>query len=549
MPPAPSPAPSPSAGRPPTLARRGLVTAPHYLASQAGLAILRRGGNAVEAALAAASTIAVVYPHMNSLGGDNFWLIFDGRRGRLLALNGSGRAGRRCSLETYRARGYRAIPSRGPLAANTVPGAVSAWGEAHRYSQAELGGSVPWRDLLADAIHYAAEGFPVSRSQARWTVRQKEDLASLEGFRRVFLRPDGGTPREGDLFVQPDLAETLRRLAAEGATAFYRGQIPRRICQALAALGGLLTEEDFAGHTADWVDPIRTDYRGHTVCTLPPNTQGVAALALLNLLETFDLKKIGEGGPDYYHLMVEATKLAFADRDEWIADPAFVGIPVEALLDKGHARRRARLINMKQAAKGFKPGLARGDTVFLATADAAGNVVALIQSIYFDFGSGVVAGDTGVLLQNRGSFFSLDPSHLQRIEPGKRPFHTLIPSIALKGGKPFLAYGTMGGEGQPQTQAALLTRIVDFGFDVQAAIEAPRWLYGRTWGKPVADLALESRIPSKVIDDLRGRGHSVRVVEPFSDVMGHAQAIYRDEAAGTLWGGADPRGGGAALGF
>jgi gamma-glutamyltranspeptidase/glutathione hydrolase len=275
----------------------------------------------------------------------------------------------------------------------------------------------------------------------------------------------------------------------------------------------------------------------------------MAALMILSILSNFDLRKVGEGTLDYYHLQVEATKLAFADRDRWVTDPASIQIPLDRLLSARYSEDRARLVNMTSASERYKPGLVRGDTVYIGTVDAEGNSVSMLQSIYFDFGSGIVAGDTGVLLQNRGSFFSLDPTHVNRLEPRKRTFHTLIPAMLLKGDRLFLVYGTMGGEGQPQTQSALVTRIVDFGFSLQEAIEAPRWLYGRTWGRVSTDLLLEDRIPSSVAEGLKRRGHPVRVVGTWDDVMGHAQAILIDPETGVRHGGADPRGDGLAMGY
>ncbi|MFQ5657938.1 MAG: gamma-glutamyltransferase family protein, partial [Candidatus Methylomirabilales bacterium] len=389
-----------------------------------------------------------------------------------------------------------------------------------------------------------------------WTTRNIEDesdplrgLQRWEGFRRTFLNPDGRPYRPGEVMRQPDLARTLKTIAYGGGRFFYEGDITRRIVRYLDQNGGILTERDFYEHHSDWIESIRVDYRGHAVHGFPPNTQGMAALLILSILSYFDLSKGGEGSIDYYHLQVEATKLAFADRNRWVTDPSCIRIPLDRLLSPRYTQDRAQLINMTRAASHYEAGIAKGDTVYIGTVDAEGNGVSMLQSIYFDFGSGIVAGDTGVLLQNRGTFFSLDPAHVNRLEPRKRTFHTLIPAMLLKDNRLFLVYGTMGGEGQPQTQSALVTRLVDFGFGLQEAIEAPRWLYGRTWGMATTDLMLEARVPSSVIEELKRRGHPVRVVKEWDDLMGHAQAILIDPKTGVLHGAADPRGDGQALGY
>ena len=548
---------SPTAHRPTVLATRGMVATPHYLASTAALRVLQSGGNAIDAAIAAAAVCSVVYPHMCSIGGDNFWLIYDAKTRTVRALNGSGRSGERCSIDLYqRAGNTKAIPARGFLAANTVPGAVDGWASAHEYGRWSLGTRILWSSLFEEAIEYAEAGYPVTPSQAIWTTRNIEDasdplrgLQRWEGFRRAFLKPDGLPHRPGDIMRQPDLARTLKTIAYGGGRFFYEGDITRRIVRYLDQHGGILTERDFYEHHSDWVDPIRVDYRGYAVHGFPPNTQGMAALIILSILSHFDLEKLGEGSVDYYHLQAEATKLAFADRNRWVTDPSRIRIPLDRLLSPRYTQDRAQLINMTRAASHYEAGIAKGDTVYIGTVDAEGNGVSMLQSIYFDFGSGIVAEDTGVLLQNRGTFFSLDPSHINRLEPRKRTFHTLIPAMLLKDNRLFLVYGTMGGEGQPQTQSALVTRLVDFEFGLQEAIEAPRWLYGRTWGMATTDLLLEARIPSPVVEGLRRRGHPVRVVGEWDDLVGHAQAILIDPPTGVLHGAADPRGDGQALGY
>ncbi|VVD81608.1 gamma-glutamyltransferase [Pandoraea nosoerga] len=538
------------------MATNGMVTSSNYLATQAGLDVLRRGGNAVDAAIAVASTIAVVYPQMNTIGGDNFWLIYNARTKELRALNASGRAGENATIKFYRDKGLGTIPSRGYLSVNTVPGAVSGWSEAYRYAHETMRRSLPWKDLLRDAITYARDGFVVTPSVAKWEAvnvdvsdKVYRNLQQFEGFRRTFLRPDGSPYRVGDILKQPDLARSLTLIADNGADAFYKGEIAEKIVTELQANGGMLTRRDFAKHHADWVQPISVTYRGFQVYNFPPNTQGFASLEILNILNQYDVKSLGEGSADYYHLLVEATKQAFADRDKYLSDPDFVRIPLADLLSVRHAKAQAARIDMRKADNDVRPMDPKGDTVWFGVVDNDGNAASLIQSIYYDFGSGIVPAGTGVLLQNRGSFFSLDPNHVNHLAPNKRTFHTLNPAMLLKDGKPFLVYGTMGGEGQPQTQAAIVTRMVDFGMSPQDAINAPRWLYGRTWGVSSNDLKIESRVPATVADELKRRGHPVKVVEKFTDTMGHAGVIQVDASTGVLRGAADPRGDGLAAGY
>lgn len=542
--------------RPTTMALNGMVTAPHYLASQSALKVLQAGGNAVDAAIAAAATISVVYPHMTGLGGDSFWLIYNAKTKELKALNASGRAGENATIEFYTKKGYSSIPSRGYLAANTVPGAVSGWDEAYKYSKDVMKTKMKWDELLADAIQYAEKGFAVTPSQQYWTEvnidpndQEFRNLQRFEGFATTYLKNKKDPYKAGEIFKQPDLANTLKSIAKKGASEFYTGEIAKKIVADLQANGGVLTLKDFANHKANWVEPISVDYRGYKAYNFPPNTQGVASLSILNILNNFDLSKIEEGSADYYHLLVEATKQAFADRDKYVTDPEFADIPIDYMLSKEHGKELADRIDMTKAATTVEPLDPKGDTIWLGVVDKEGNAVSLIQSIYHEFGSGIVPKGTGVLLQNRGSFFSLDPNHINHLEPNKRTFHTLNPAMLFKDGKPFLVYGTMGGEGQPQTQAALVTRIVDYGFSVQDAIEAPRWLHGRTWGAASNDLKLEGRIPLDVIIELINRGHPVKVLSDFTDTMGHAGAIMIDPVTGVLHGGADPRGDGAAVGY
>lgn len=353
----------------------------------------------------------------------------------------------------------------------------------------------------------------------------------------------------GEIFKQTQLAQSLQAIASQGAAEFYQGEIARKIVADLQENGGILTLQDFAEHTANWVKPISVNYRDYIAHNLPPNTQGIASLSILNILNNFDIHKLGEGTTDYYHLIVEATKQAFSDRDKYVSDPDFVDIPLDWLLSLERGKELAAQINLQQAANQVQPLDPKGDTIWLGVVDKDGNAVSLIQSIYYEFGSGIVAGDTGILLQNRGCFFSLDPQHVNCLQPKKRTFHTLNPAMLFQNGKPYLVYGTMGGEGQPQTQAAIATRIVDFGFNVEDAISAPRWLQGRTWGIATNELKIEGRVSRDMVRELSDRGHSVKVVEDYTDVMGHAGAILIDPETNIKYGASDPRSDGAAVGY
>lgn len=544
-------------GKRSVLASRGMVTSPHALATSAGLRVLHSGGTAVEAAIAAASTIAVVYPHMNGIGGDNFWLVSDARTQTVRALMACGSTGAGCTIEAYAAAGHPTeIPRRGPLAANTVPGAVDGWFAAYEYGRERLGATRPMATLLDDAVWYAGNGFPVTPSQADWTRRNVGpqsgsfgELERFDGFRQTFLRADGRPYETGERFALPDLAATLRRIADGGAAALYTGPIATAITAYLRDRGGFLTMDDFAAHRSRWEAPLCMRYRDWTLFNTPPPTQGLVSLQILNTIARYDPALLERSSTDFYHVMIEATKAAFADRDAWVADPDFHPAPLAELLSPQRGLTHAAAIDPKRAAPARPDPVVGGDTVWLGVVDAAGNAVSLIQSIYFDFGSAVIPDGTGVLLQNRGSSFALDARLPNALAPRKRPFHTLNPAMAFRNGRPELIYGTMGGEGQPQTQAALVTRILDFGMDVQAAIDAPRWLHGRTWGEPLSSTAIESRAGDAVIAELRGRGHDIRVIDPWDERVGHAQAIRIDPVTGTLYGGADPRGDGSAAGY
>src|SRR5712692_2498899 len=549
----------------PALASRGMVACAHYLATQAGIQILTQGGNAIDAAIAANAAMTVVYPSTCSAGGDVFMLIWEAKTRQLHALNGSGRAPRGMTPDYFAAQGMRQIPERGPLPI-TVPGAVDGWFEA-------LGrfGKLSPEAVFAPAIAFAAEGVPVSPKLSNWIQRAARDvLLPWDTSTAVFL-PQGRPPRGGDILRQPDLARTYRTLAREGRDAFYRGPLAQNITEYVQRSGGVLSMEDMQQHHSDWVTPISTNYRGYDVYEFPPNTQGIAALEMLNILEGYDLKSPGYQSPEYLHLLLEAKKLAFADRDTYVSDPAFVNVPVEQLLSKTYAEQQRARINPKQATPYFAEGFDKeGDTMYLCVADREGNVVSLIQSLYNGFGSGVVGGGTGVLLHNRGSYFSLDSRHVNYLQPGKRTMHTLTPAMVLHNGKPYIAVGCMGGDAQPQIHVQLLTAILDFGMNTQQAISAPRWRSGRMRLYPAARnnaligqravdehakdtivemVLLEDRFLKEVPLALELLGHQTIIGQPWEDAMGHAQAIVINPSTRVFEGGADPRCDGLALGW
>lgn len=525
--------------RPVAFGERGMVATPHALASIASLDVLRDGGNAVDAALAAVAMLGSVLPHMTGIGGDAFWLIHDAASGRLSGINGSGTAGRRATIDAY--AGQTEIQARGPQAAITVPGAVDSWRLAHgRF------GRLPLARLLEPAIHYARDGAPVSADLSGWIGESAAALAADPGAAALFLA-DCAPPVAGARLAQPGLARTLAAIAASGPRHFYDA-VGQQVGDYLRVRGGLLDAADFAGYQAGWVEPISVRYRDCTEFQLPPPSQGLAGLLILNFLNGVDVTGLGDGSPEYFHALIEAIKWAFGERDIWLTDPAFLAIPLDALLDPKFADRdRAQALAEVKRPYDARPG--GSDTVFVATADAHGNAVGVVQSLYFDFGAAVLDPESGVLLQNRGSFFSLDPAHPNALAPGKQSASTLMTGMLFRNGAPFLVHGTQGGEGQAQTNAALVTRIVDFGLDVQHAIEAPRMLYGRSWGDAASQLLVETSEHEGVTEGLARFGHEASAVAWPNPRMGTAQLI-RLKGSGCAFhaGGADPRGDGLALG-
>jgi oxamate amidohydrolase len=526
-------------------ATRGMAVAPHALAAQSALAVLRERGNALEAMIAAAATIPVVYPHMNSIGGDGFWLIHVPGR-PVCAIDACGAAALVASREWYAGHGItKAIPFRGGVAASTVAGTISGWEAAFEFSR-ELGGRLPLTRLLADAVDYAEHGIAVTGSQAANTAAKRRELESQPGFAETFL-PGGNVPAAGEVFKQPRLAATLRRLAASGLADFYRGELARAVAADLTDTGSPLTLGDLERHRAQWRTPLRLDHSLGTLYNLPPPTQGLVSLLILGILDALQIDKVDPASADYVHLCVEAVKQAFRVRDRHITDPAYMTVDAQAFLAAAQVRGCASAINRQKAAP-WGAGNGPADTIWMGVIDADGRAVSFIQSLYHEFGSGVVLEETGINWQNRGCSFSLDPTALNALEPGRKPFHTLNPALAVLDDGRVMVYGNMGGDGQPQTQSAVFTRSVVYGWGPQAAISAPRWLLGRTWGQTTETLKLESRFPPAVVEELKSRGHDVEVVGTFDETVGHAGAILR-HCNGALEGGADPRSDGSVAGF
>ena len=521
-----------------TRGTRGMAVAPHALAAQSALGVLREGGNAIEAMIAAAATIAVVYPHMNSIGGDSFWLVsVPGVSPG--AIDACGAAAGAATIEWYRERGIaERIPFRGGVAANTVAGTVSGWGAAYKLSRRALRGRMPLARLLEDAIHYAEHGFPVTAGQSRTTAVKQAELAALPGFGGAFLAA-GAAPPAGSLFLQKRIGVTLRRIARMGTEDFYQGEIARSIARDLDRIGSPVIAEDLAAHRARLVNPLALVHSAGTVYNLPPPTQGLVSLLILGMLDALQIHKVRSNTAQYVHLCVEATKQAFLVRDRYITDPAYMKVDAAALLEPDRIRELAARIDPDQAAE-WGGGRGPADTVWMGVVDGKGRAVSFIQSIYHEFGAGVVLEGSGVLWQNRGVSFSLDPAALNVLMPGRKPFHTLNPPLARLSDGRLVVYGTMGGDGQPQTQCAVFTRTIAHGMDPQSAINAPRWLLGRTWGHTSDTLKLESRFDTGVVRGLAERGHEMEILQPFDETMGHAGCIIRSPD-GVLEGGADPR--------
>jgi len=530
------------AGRSAARAPHAMVASSQPLASETGLEILKRGGNAVDAAIAMAAVLNVTEPNMTGIGGDAFMLVYSAKTKKLEALNASGRAPKALTRERLASRGATQMPMFG-MEAITVPGAFDGW-----VTLLEKHGTMKLADLLAPAIALAENGFPVMEKTVADWIPEVGKLAKTPASAATYLI-EGAAPKPGDIFVQKNLARTLRTLASGGREAFYRGEIARAIVDYCQKNGGYLTMEDLAEHKSTWVEPISTTYRGYTLNEFPPNNQGLTALLLLNILEGIDLKGMRSDPVRYYHTLIEATKIAFADRNRYIADPAFSKVPVKELLSKDYATKRRALINPDKAIDPPAYGDIKmgSDTTYFTVVDKDRNAVSFINSLFNSFGSGIVAGETGIMLHNRGAGFVLQADHPNRLEPGKRPFHTLIPAMVFKDGKLLMTYGVMGGDIQAQGHVQVLINLVDRGLNLQQAIDAPRYRYISGRG-----VMLEDSLTAEIIAGLIGRGHE-RVMPPdgimHRALMGGGQAIMIDPETGALTGASDIRKDGLAIGY
>lgn len=528
------------------IAKNGMVCTSQPLATQIGLDILKNGGNAVDAALAANAALGLMEPTGSGIGGDFFAIVWDAKTEKLYGLNGSGRSPQSLTLSYFKEKGMSKIPAFGPLPVS-VPGAVDGWFSLH-----ERLGKMPMNDILAPSIKYAEEGFPVSQLIAYYLGRSTGLFKDYPNFSSTYTL-NGKAITEGDLFKNPGLANTYKALAAGGRDAFYEGEIAEIIASFIKEQGGFLSTKDLADHRSEWVEPVGTNYRGYDVWELPPNGQGIAALQMLNILERYDVEQMGFGSADYMHLFTEAKKLAYEDRAKFYADMDFNAIPVDQLISKDYAKQRNELINQDRAARSYPAGeIEHGNTIYLCTADKDGNMVSLIQSNYRGMGSGMVPPGLGFMLQDRGELFSLEEGHYNVYEPGKRPFHTIIPAFVTKDNKPVMAFGLMGGAMQPQGHVQIITNLLDFGMGLQEAGDAPRMQHkgsSQPTGSQMKDggqLVLESGFDYQAIRALMRKGHKVGY-----DLgsYGGYQAIWFNEKQGVYYGATESRKDGQAAGY
>lgn len=527
--------------RPDVRGMQGAVSSDHPLATQAGLRVLHEGGNATDAIIAMAGVLAVVRPHMNGIGGDAFGIFYDGETKEVTALNASGRAGEVATPEFFKAAGVNRIPGSGPLSVS-VPGAVAGWVDAHaRY------GTKNFQSLLEPAVNYARYGFPVS---TRLAMDFEEQGGSLNEAGKALYLPGGSPPVVGSLLINKKLADSLETVAREGKTGYYNGAIGEQLAAFITEQGGHLRENDFSSHTSTWVEPLRGNYLDYTFLVMPPNTQGMTQLALMEMSKHHSLESMGHNSAEYLHTLIELKKLAFADRDRWVADPEHADVPVAELLDEQYLRERSDLVNSNQAAESAEPGFSNpdfsnfdkdrddtGDTVYLTAVDQWGNAVSWIQSNFAGFGSGLLESQTGILLHNRGALFSLDTGHPNEVAPGKRPYHTLSPLMALYPDGGFaLTMGTPGGDSQTQSLLQIAHNMMLFGMTPQQAIEAPRFRSLRG-----VSVAIEDRVKHEVLIELDSLGHSVQVIPGWTATFGGAQMIFYDPHTKVLTAAADPR--------
>ena len=532
------------ASRSEVIGQHGMVATSHPLATQIGLDILKKGGTAIDAAIAANIALGLMEPTGSGIGGDLFAIVWDAREQKLFGLNASGPAPQSISLDYFKQQKLAKIPSFGPLPV-TVPGAVDGWVKLH-----DKFGNQSFSSLFEPTIDYAKKGHPVTETIAYYLDRSKEIFKQYPNFPEVWMK-DGETTRKGGIFKNPQLANTLEIIAEKGRAGFYEGEVAKTIADFIQAQGGFLTYEDLAGFHSEWVEPVSTNYRGYDVWELPPNGQGMVALQILNILENFDVKKMGLFSSDYVHLFTEAKKLAFADRAKHYADPNFSKIPIEQLVSKSYAKERAALIDLAKAAQVDESGIPNGgDTIYLTAADQFGNMISLIQSNYRGMGSGMVPPGLGFMLQDRGELFSLEEDHANVIEGGKRPFHTIIPAFVTKDNKPYLSFGVMGGATQPQAHAQIIINLIDFGYNLQEAGDAPRLVHSGS-SQPTDEimldggsLSLETGFGTAIEEALKEKGHKLQYQK---GIFGGYQAIMIKD--GVYFGASESRKDGQASGY
>ena len=532
------------ASRSEVIGQNGMVATSHPLATQIGLDILKQGGTAIDAAIAANIALGLMEPTGNGIGGDLFAIVWDAKTKKLHGLNASGPAPKNLSIEYFIENGLNKIPPYGPLPV-TVPGAVDGWVKLH-----EKFGKLEFKSLFEPTIEYAKKGFPVTELIAYYLDRSKERFENYPNFKEVWMK-DGKMPAKGEIFKNPQLAKTLEIIAEKGRDGFYEGHIANTMADFIQSQGGFLTYEDISSFHSEWTPPVSSNYRGYDVWELPPNGQGIAALQILNILENYDIQKMGLFSPEYIHLFTEAKKLAFADRAKYYADPNFSKIPVKQLISKSYAKDRLKLINPEKASKSDQAGvLESGDTIYLTVADQYGNMISLIQSNYRGMGSGMVPPGLGFMLQDRGELFSLNKNHKNALEGGKRPFHTIIPAFVTKDGKPFMSFGVMGGATQPQAHAQIIINMIDFGLNLQEAGDAPRIVHSGS-SQPTDEimtdggtLSLESGFGKEIEDELSSLGHKIKYQK---GIFGGYQAIMLKD--GVYYGASETRKDGQAAGY
>jgi gamma-glutamyltranspeptidase / glutathione hydrolase len=528
------------------IAQNGMACTSQPLATQVALDILKSGGNAIDAAIAANAALGLMEPTGNGIGGDLFAIVWHAKTQKLYGLNASGRSPYELTLDYFTENGFEKIPSHGPLSVS-VPGCVDGWFELHQKF-----GKLPMTEILSPAIDYARNGFPVSELIAHYWQSNSRILQKYPGFEEIFM-PGGKAPSKGEIFKNPFLANTLEQIANEGRDVFYKGEMAKKMVDYLREQGGFFTLKDFEDHTSEWVEPVSTNYRGYDVWELPPNGQGIAALQMLNILENYDIGSMGFGSPEYIHLFIEAKKLAFEDRAKFYSDPGFNELPVEQLISKSYGKERAKLINLNRAGRSFPSGEPDTDnTIYLTTADKDGNMVSLIQSNFRGMGSGMTPGKLGFVLQDRGELFALEEGHMNVYEPHKRPFHTIIPAFITKEGKPWISFGVMGGDMQPQGHVQIVCNIIDFGMNLQEAGDAPRMQHtgsSEPTGEKMTDggeVTLETGFSYQTIRKLMEKGHKIVYA---NGPYGGYQAIMRDDKNKVYFGASESRKDGQAAGY